>query len=354
MQVGLNDLTYVPTIYLRPAELSAVEHLSVADKDGIIPIFLLKPWANAKTLNQAVLKIESSYDKRKYFLAWDDSYSRSGDHTLASQEFAQLCSSEKEYSKWWQFVEDHPFAIPYVPLGSDLTVNRLLLSKATELGRGFLVRITRKSGQLLGPIIEALAEVEHNEYVVCLDVGWGRDILSAEMWADACIKSLVAENDQTKIVASGSSFPSEFTRISSFGEEAALERVLYSNLVKRNNQARIIYGDWGSSRASLNGGGGVIVPRVDVPLERSWCIFRAENSSGTYRATAKSAYDSGKWIYEPDVWGKYVIRNTAIGQGYVIDLPKKSTEVRINIHLHQQIGGDVPPSGQYVEEEFND
>lgn len=353
MNVGLNDLTYVPTIYLRPAELSALEHLSNADKDRIIPIVLLKPWANAKTLAQAVLKIEGAFEKRRYFLAWDDSYTREAGPSAASIEYEELRSSYDGFAKWWSFVEERSNVIPYVPLGTEVAENCALLEKATTLGRGFLVRITRRSGQLIRPIVEALKEVDHNEYLVCVDVGWGRDILSAEMWADTCVKALVAVNEQVKIVVSGSSFPSEFTRITKAGEEAALERLLYANLVKRNNQAKLIYGDWGSSRASLNGGGGVIVPRVDVPMGRSWYIFRAD-STGTYRTTAKEAMESGKWPYDPDVWGKYVIRNTSIGQGYVIDSPKKSTEVRINIHLHEQISGDSPPDNQYVEEDFTD
>lgn len=353
MQVGIGELVYVPTIYMRPAELNALEHLSQSDKDKIIPIMLLKPWGNSTTIEKAVEKIENVYERRSYFLECDHYYDLDKS-TLAAQQFYELLDQKNEHSAWWDLIESHPLAIPSVPLSNNVDTLKANVNRANAFGRGFLLRVRKLSGQLQNILIQALHEIDHNEYLICLDVGWGRDILSSELWADGWITGITADFPEARIVVSGSSFPRSFSRYGVQGEEAALERVLHANLARKHNAANLVYGDWASSRSPSDSGGGVLIPRIDVPQQRRWMIYRAKDEFGNYKDTAKKAVTSGQWPYDPDVWGKYVINNTANGEGYVIDSAKKSTEVRINIHLHEQINLGTPPVGAGIEEDFVD
>lgn len=353
MQVGIGALTYVPTIFMRPAELTALEHLSETDKDKIIPIVLLKPWGNSSTIEKAVEKIEQVYSDRSYFLECDHYYDLNKS-SAAAQQFYDLVDEETNHDAWWELVGNYQNAIPSVPLRNDAAAMKSNLARANDFGRGFLIRVRKLSGQLMPPLLEALHDIDHNEYVISLDVGWGRDILSSELWADGWIRGITAEFPDARIVVSGSSFPRSFTQYGIQGEEAALERVLFASLLRKHNLAKLIYGDWASSRSPVDSGGGVIIPRIDVPQTRSWFIFRAKDEFGNYKDTAEKSLASGRWAYDPDVWGKYVINNTAQGAGYVIDSAKKSTEVRINIHLHEQINIGLPPAGGAIEEDFID
>ena len=72
MAINLFEANYVPTIFLRNAELLAVSELPEATKDILTPIFCLKPWFRSKLLSNSIKKIETSFGEgRSFFLDID-------------------------------------------------------------------------------------------------------------------------------------------------------------------------------------------------------------------------------------------------------------------------------------------
>gem|GEM_PF-1313040 len=337
MQVEINELTYVPTLFLRSAEMQALEHLSNAEKDAVIPLVLLKPWANSQSLDGGIKRIEKAYPSRRYMLDIDRYYTRSSERASWSQ-YLRTQSSDGDFKYWRDFVGNFENIIPAIQhVGATETQIQKQIEWTDEIGRPFFFRIENNHPGNRHAVLDAIRNIAHSNYLVVIDVGWSRDILSLEMWASSWIEALLELHRDLRVVISGSSFPADFMAYGRQGEEALQERPLFNSLARRHNAARLVYGAWASSRPQGAEGGGPGYPGVALPLPTKWVFFRGSAIGGSFQPLAQEAVNSGIWDNNLSVWGKYFINNTANDAGYVINSAQQATAARINIHMNEQI-----------------
>lgn len=351
MAINLFEANYVPTIFLRNAELLAVSELPEATKDILTPIFCLKPWFRSKLLSNSIKKIETAFGEgRSFFLDIDPFYKVEEEKTEAQKEFNKLIDPEGGYGNWTSFFEEYPNAYPCLQVEhADAESVRAQTAAFTKMEKVFLVRLTHGGGRNWSSIVDAVCETQHTNYGFVIDVEWGRDILSRAMWADGIVKQIVSQKgDSIPIILSGSSFPDSFANAEPTASASVDERVLFNNLVTNNNEARLIYGDWASSRSPTEGGGGgnEIPPRIDLSTQTSWEVFRYRRDDGGFQAAAKAAMKSSKYPKNLDIWATYAIAATAIDDPPGFEDPNKiksltrATAARINLHLYSQMHFD--------------
>lgn len=350
MAINLFEARYIPTIFLRNSELSAVRELPDSTKDQLTPIFCLKPWATTKYLAKAVDKIESVFgDGRKYFLDIDPFYSVETSKRPAHDEFLDLIDNDDSAQNWVDFLADHPNASPCIQIKKQAIADIILQIDAfTEMERPFLVRLGHGGGAGANwhEVVNAVCSTDHVNFGIVIDLEWSPDLLSRIEWADRIVKQIVeVRGDSIPICINGSSFPNSFTKFASGDGVPALERLAFNNLTSNNNQARLIYGDWASSRPP---GESLpikteIPPRIDLPTPAGWEFYRIRSDDGGFKEAASQALASSSFPQGVDIWGTYLISSTAASTGdenedqsAIISHRGKAAAARINIHLYRQ------------------
>jgi len=342
MAIDLQNASYVPTIYLRGAELLAVAELPEAEKDILTPIFCLKPWATSNLLERSMDKIQDVYPDRPYFLDIDPFYNKDPTRP-AQEEFYQLVEDVENNQRWVDFFNTYPNAYPCIQIKhGNLEAIRHQINEFTDQEKTFLVRLENDGSYDFGAAIAEVCKIEHSNFGFVLDAGWSRDLLSRANWVDGLVKQIVTlKGDAIPIITTGSSFPVSFTRYE-LGESVSLaERTLFNQIVTHNNQAKIIYGDWASSRSpSEGGGGGQIPPRLELPTESTWEIFRADEEHPNFNNLASELTNSENYPDQLDIWATYMIEATKLNDANGINSQRKAAAVRVNMHLYRQLHFD--------------
>ena len=342
MSIDLRASNYVPTIYLRSAELNAVAELPDADKDILTPIFCLKPWATAKLLEKSMEKIQDIYPDRDFFLDVDPFYDKEVKRP-AQEEYYQLIEDIDDNQRWIDFLDRYPYAHPCLQVRhGNVEAIQNQIDQFTEREKFFLVRVENGSGQSYHEIIDVVCQTGHSNFGFVVDAGWSRDLLSRSLWVDGLVKRIVGHRgDSIPIITTGSSFPNSFTGYE-MGESVAMrERALFSQIVQANNQGRIIYGDWASSRSPSEGGGGTqIPPRLDLPTDSAWEIYRADDENPDFESLATALANSPNYPGQLKIWATYKIEATRIGDMNGISSLRTAAAVRINMHIYRQLHYD--------------
>lgn len=341
MSVDIRNTAYIPTIFLRGSELQAVAELPDSSKDILTPVFCLKPWKTAKLLSRSMEQIEKAYGDRPYFLDIDPFDPVKEVKRQSQEEFLELVDDTDKHQSWVEFFDDYPNAFPCLQVKhGNLTSIQNQITEFTKREKVFLVRIERENGTNFSSVIEAVCNTEHSNFGFVVDVGWSTDLLSLVSWADGIVKQIVDQRgDDIPVVVTGSSFPNNFVKME-LGQEVPLqERALFSQLQGNNNRARLIYGDWGSSRCPTEGGGGgnPIPPRIDLPTGRTWEIYRCKEEDGGFKEAAENARASKNYPSDLHIWATYMIDATELGDPNGIKSLQKATAVRINMHLYRQL-----------------
>lgn len=338
MSVDIRSAIYVPTIFLRGSELLAVAELDDTSKNALTPIFCLKPWATAKALSRSMDKIEEAYPDRPYFLDIDPFYDKEAKRP-AQREYYELIEDENSQS-WVDFFDEYPKAFPCLQVNrADIPAIQNQIDGFTAREKVFLVRLDHEHGRGFSEVIRTVCNVGHSNFGFVLDAGWSRDLLSRTNWVDGLVKQIVnLRGDDIPIIVTGSSFPDSFNGYS-LGEEVDLaERTLFAQLQGANNRARLVYGDWASSRSPSEGGGGAVIPpRIDLATERSWEIFRSNQDAPEFSDLAQEVMDSPNYPKDLAIWATYMIRATALDDPNGITTLRRATAVRINMHLYRQL-----------------
>ena len=346
MSVDIRNAAYVPTIFLRGSELLAVAELDNNSKDLLTPIFCLKPWATATALSSSMDKIQEVYPNRPYFLDIDPFYEKEAKRPAQHDYYGLI--EDRDNQSWVEFFDGYPNAFPCLQVNSaDIAAIQNQIDGFTQREKVFLVRLDHEHGRGFAEVIQTVCNVGHSNFGFVLDAGWSRDLLSRTNWIDGVVKQIVdLRGDDIPIIVTGSSFPAGFTDYSMGEEVDVAERILFGQLQGANNRARLVYGDWASSRSPSEGGGGAVIPpRIDLATERSWEIFRSDDDAPEFSDLAQEVMNSPNYPSHLAIWATYMIGATALDDPNGITTLRRATAVRINMHLYRQLNfGRLEPA----------
>lgn len=329
--------SYFPTLGLRPSEMRALEELPESTKDRLEPVVLLAPWATSLELANSLKRIEKAYGKRLYYLDTDLRYQSASDRQ-AIADFNTMKNEGGAYNAYFEFVAQSDYAVPTLQLREATEANILeQINSANEIGRGFLIRVSRSSfssEQL--PLILTALETGLANFRIAIDCEWLSDIQSGEVWASGILSQLNNASNKVPVIISATSFPKSFSDIEGIETTEIGSRKIFSNLRGRfGNSLDLLYGDWGTTRPREYTGGQTPPPRIDYPTDENWIFFR-DPEKWNYRQAALALVNSSHWNSSVNVWGKLMIEKTAAGDVSGITNPTGNVAARINIHLHLQ------------------
>ena len=335
----------------------ALEELPERDKDEMVPVFQLKPWLSATTLDKAFDRIEKSFAKRPAFLLAPEQVLNPGGRPALAEANA-LLNPVNGFDAWCNLFDTGRAA--HLTPGLQLTDAAEFDQQAARLvalGRGAMVSLSRPAF----PFISAIARRTAHHTGGGLDTTFlldlrrqTRTLLLQEAELARVIESILNICPHAKVSITASSFPEAFT---SCENQEIYERSLFQALRWRFPNS-LVYSDRGSARAERQtGGGGRPFPRVDYPEFRNWLFFRAEEwrpFKGGYVDLANQLTESSVWDPDIRVWGTQMIEKTKMGEETGISSPARSTAVRINLHLHRQLWFDEPRKIYETDDDWQD
>lgn len=349
----LQGLQYVPLLYSKRAELRALRYLDKATRDRIFPIVAVRPWPNAKDFLAIIPQLSESLNGYRH--GFDLDRHKRGNVAIepCSAEFEKLFSPNNGFKNYYDLVAQSEERIPVLrDQGGIFTNIPEQFSHIDALHRGIIVRFQRGFCEDIENILSIdLLNVDDVLFVV--DVGWDLDVIAQEMWASHLISRITRWNETAEIACLSSCFPNSFTHINYKGAFSIDDRDLFDRLVRRHNSARLIYGDWGSTRRSEEQGGGTHYDRIDTALSGEWVSFRQTDSEVGYQTIALRTTSDDLWNSFPTCWGKHSIECTALDIPGKIRGTEAAISSRVNMHITAQanLGTAVsPPDEPYVDQ----
>ena len=335
-----NNGTYIPTLAVRASEMNGLEFLPGVSKDRMTPVFLLAPWANSKSLEKTVERIERAYPKRRYFLDVDRDYIPSNsENSLAQTEWLAIRESSGQYKAWDDFWMRFKMAMPCLQL-SDQEHDEIerQINHIQEQDREFCLRIEiNRIPNNLQVAVETLSRLGTADFSVIVEGGWVADPLTLYARVEGLISGILSELDgRIPIAVSCTSMPKGFADIVGLAEAPFTNHQLLDQLRRSTNRDIILYGDWGSTRPREDGFGQAPYPRIDYPTDSSWCFARNRPREWDYGRAAQAVVASDAWNGQLGIWGEEMIQDTAYRPQFAIDTPQKNVASRVNIHLHRQ------------------
>lgn len=331
----LDDLSYVPSIRSRQAELRGYRELRLSTKQKLKPIVSLgklgksdQPGKILETILETVVG-ECFVDL----------------NTIPGQtcaEFDRLCDPTNNYAAWRELVKTGANATP-VALLRDNATERPFIRQVIQIERDHnVVAIrSRKPAQDLATLQAALSAVDDvNNLLIILDFGYVRGSLEPkEQEALRVISALRTIDETTRIAVMASSYPKA---ISAYGEyRGSLE------IVERDLHAHIggdevaIYADHSAIypepfEPSISR----FVPRIDYCLDDAWLYERRRAQDGGYVDCAKALVALPDWedSFADVAWGASIIKQTAtsglVPSGF--GSPSNWIAARVNMHIERQ------------------
>lgn len=339
----------------------ALEELPNKDKDALLPLFRLRPWATSTYLANSIDRLKKAFGTRQCFLELAEEEPVLPDKRRpVHSELHELRSPVAGYQNWFNFFrqEKHLQFIPTLQLGGEAADFYLQVEQLYSLGRGLLIRLEAPRAEAVSAVCAAIAPRTGNGSRVTIVLDYGKqdnNFLLAEGTIAALVGLARKNCENASIAISASSFPGSFTSIDS---QKIFERVLFDRLLHADQG--LIYSDRGSARAEKQlGGGGLPAPRIDYPKKDEWFFFRQSPPLVTafhgYQAQALRLMRSDLWVKDLKLWGVQMIEKTAAGDSLGgVSSPNRSTAVRINLHLHRQLYYADEASFFDTDEEWSD
>lgn len=322
------------------AEVAAYRSLYPDVKQLTFPIFKARPWQNANSFQLTIDRVMEAASGYPFGLALDRSRYEHVNEKQAQVEFDSLFDPENGFLAYYDALVNIRGAVPvFIPTASRSQLAQQIRN-ADQLDRGLIVHQQRGVAfPQFSRLIAAQSPLPHDTVFV-IDAGWSRDYQALEAWTIPVVDRINAMIPEAEIAVVSSSFPSSFRHIVGHSEERGIERVLFAAVRQRFNSANLTYGDWGSTRPSVTGGGGKIPSRIDLPRPASWDIFRADpdNDLG-FGEMAWEASHHAAFSQTPSCWGKDMISITD-DQKNGIQSRQSAATVRLNIHMTLQSGAD--------------
>lgn len=356
----LENTTYVPTLAIRASEMNGLEFLPGATKNQMTPCILLAPWANSLTLQKAIERVERAFRHRKYFLDIDRDYEFTNLESPPQKELVELLNPQNAFENWCRFIIEHEHIWPCIQThGQNENGIRAQIERFQTAGRAYCMRISMyRIPANIVEVVSAFAASGAADFAIILEGGWTFDPLSLAGLFDGAIAGFLQGVDATvPTILSCTSMPKMFTNFDGgITPVSFTNRMLVDQIRQRSNRARIVYGDWGSTRprepaefASRP------LDRVDYPTRNTWNIARNKTQNWDFRDNASAIVGHRDWDGHLGIWGEEQILNTTISPALGIDTPQKNVAARVNIHLHRQAFYDAGNlSGRSFDEDWED
>ena len=341
----LEEISYSPVIYSKNSELSALKNLRDELRPKIFPIISLKPLPHAHELAHTLNRIDESKPGRFGLdIDWH-TYGRVKSLTDPN-EFDRLFLHNDGFQNYFNLVDSIAGAVPVlVRCDGEYPFLDSQIDRALELGKGLIVRIEREKYHGLDYVLDQVTgRVE--DVVFLVDAGWSQEILLAQPWTYQMIKAITERNSEAEIIIASSSFPKSFSHMGKKGISSNDDRELFRRMRQMTN-AQIVYGDWASTRKSIEATPMKAVPRLDLAHSNEWLSYRRIGQEGYFDIADRLVNDLGFQL-TADCWGKNNIADLAAGNLEAVKGAAKATASRINMHLTVQALVD---SGEALPEE---
>ncbi|MDR9497982.1 MAG: hypothetical protein RI556_02305 [Hydrogenovibrio sp.] len=353
---------YVPILSISPAEMTALEKTYEEDKDKILPMFPLKGWVGSHNLQNSLDRIHKSIQDRNWIADIDKNFligKEKGESGLYERnvfnEIEKLLDERDGYKNWCDFIGSLENAIPVLQLEKEEQLTKQI-EYFKNIDRGMVLKLDTnhlESDSYLD-YLEKIHESSINDVLIVLDLGQiTKEVVKEDVIEKFGTYIRIINNvlPDSLISTSASSFPPGFSPYTK-GKNSIYERMLFNKVtnISEHNHDKFIYSDRGGARIEKNGGGsGTPAPRVDYALKNEWAFVRRakvldvpqkddkQYRTSLYKDAAQAVLDSDYWDENLKIWGTQQIELTALGDSYGIDNAGKSTSVRINIHIYQQL-----------------
>lgn len=335
----LEAVEYVPLLHSKRAEIRALRHLDTAIRNAIFPIIVLRPW-NANNLSKAFERIDESVGDFRYGLDLDRYKFGAGGRQPAATEFDALFSSHDGFASYYDMISQGGGRVPVLrsEAGQFTHIDKQL-QHADNIGRGIIVRVERDYTTNLSDLLSNPNFLPQDALFV-VDVGWTTEVLFQELWATTVISTISNAYPDAEIAYVSSCFPDSFSHIVNSGVFSIDDRNLFARLRQRHNNANLTYGDWGSTRKSLEAGGGTHYNRIDLADLGSWTSYRETVVGDTYNKLAINIINNvALWSNIPPCWGRHAVESTAINIPGAIVGTEGAASARINMHITVQASG---------------
>src|SRR5450830_324249 len=211
----LRDVSYLPILSVRPAEMKALQELPERDKNLILPCFKLRPWSGAYQLSAALDRIEDAYGNRPFFLDLADEEPAPAIIRPVHDQLAALRSPDNGYQNWCDFISQYPHVMPAVQVDEPAEL-QAQTARMFALGRGVLVPVPRRAFDQIDGIARTVSAVTDGGVDVCFLLDFGRQGLELLQQQAACVgfaRTISARCPEAIVSFSASSFPDSFTNI---------------------------------------------------------------------------------------------------------------------------------------------
>ena len=350
--------TYVPTLAVRASEMNGLEFLPAASKSRMIPVFLLAPWVNSKSLERTIERIERAYPRNSYFLDVDRDYiPKDAENSLAQSEWLALRDSSEQFKTWRDFCARYSAIIPCLQLDdqNDRDIE-LQIRRIQEMEREFCLRIElNRMPDNIRQVVGVLQGIGTADFSIVVEGGWVNDPLTLYARTHGLITETLTDLDgRVPIAISCTSMRKGFSDIEGVEEDPFSNRQLLDDLKRGTNREILLYGDWGSTRPREDSFGQAPFPRIDYATSDSWHFSRNKGEGWGYREAAQAIVMSEAWDGRLGIWGEEKILHTVQDPEFAIDTPRKNIAARVNIHLHRQALYGDEISGINLDEDWVD
>jgi len=351
----LEKYSYIPVISLKPAEMAALEELPIKDKSILLPLIPLKKWANSKSFEKSLERINKALGDNYYVADIDKDFLfgvRNNSSSCADEVidvFMKLSLSDSGYRNWVDFIEENELLIPTIQF-EDISQLSDQIDNFLEINKPIVARFEFFGSNAISAsdFYEAVKVLSRKQYanglLIIFDYGDVNrfDLLEYSKYS-ALIKRIHSILPSAFFSLSGTSFPYSFAG-SYRGEIPIYERQIFNKVSSDCQGIPLIYSDRASTRALSNiGGAGVPPPRIDYPLRNDWRFIRKEftndfsDKESLYKSAAQEILRADYWNHDLHLWGTQMIEKTSVGDRYGITSASRATAVRINLHLYQQL-----------------
>lgn len=332
----LQGIEYVPLLYTKRAEIRALQNLDALTRSRILPILAVRPWPNTNEFGAIIPHLASAMAGHRHGFDLDWEKRVSINKQPCRDQFDNLFDPAGAFANYYNLISSDEDRIPvFRDENGSFTHVSEQLDRIDALHRGVIIRIRRGYTRSIAPLLKS-GRLIADDTLFVVDAGWSLDVLQQQFWASSQISQITAWDETVEIVAMSSSFPNSFTHIEYDDSFLNDDRQLFNLLVQQHNSARLFYGDWASTRQSLDQGGGTHYDRIDTALVDEWTSYRQTGTEAGYKVIADRILQDARWASYPDCWGKNRIACTSLDVPNKIRGVEAAISVRINMHLTSQ------------------